>query len=112
MILDPGSPGQAWAQEARTTAPLATVLPHNQMGLSMNRYGIFSYSGVLTPVLLHFSPVSLDVSLPACLPMMAAKIYWPLAMCQVLLYVLYMFELMQSSPPCDTEIIYQNGISS
>ena len=49
---------------------------------------------------------------PPCLPMMAAKIYWPLAMCQVLLYVLYMFELMQSSPPCDTEIIYQNGISS
>ena len=70
----PDSQVQAWAHEVRTTASWTTVLPHNQVGLSMNHCYCFSDSQVPTSGLLHCSPIFLNVNLPV-FQLMAANIY-------------------------------------
>lgn len=75
LVPYPGSEVEAWAHKTRVTATLATVLPHDQVGLSMNRCYCLSDLGVPTMGLLHCSPIFLDANL-FVFQLMAANIYW------------------------------------
>lgn len=73
LVPYPGSEVEAWTRKIRITATLATVLPHDQVGLSMNC--CLSDLGAPTMGLLHCSPIFLDANL-FVFHLMAANIYW------------------------------------
>lgn len=106
IIPYPGSQVQAWAQKSRTTALLATVLPHDQTQHEPLCYLLWLRGA-------HYWGPSLFPRLPGCQPPCL-----PTNSSKNLLTTCYVSRSTVNVwthailPPCDTEIIYQNGISS